>query len=451
MKLFFLSLIALFVLLLPACQSDEPEDDIIPVEIEQEEIDVPGWTEATHSNDVEPNYDLVFPDDQVIRLDITISAANWTAMQSDLDANLGSTQGPGGGGGTSDLDFTPVWVPCSFVFNGVEWYKVGIRYMGNSTLRNAYRSNTDKYPFKLDFDEFEDTYPAIKNQRFYGFKQLNLSNGYSDASFMREKVAADLFREFGVPAARTSFCTVYLDRGDGAQFLGMYTLVEEVDDSVPDSQFEDVDGNLYKPEGDAATFASGTFDTSEMYLKANEDIGDYADVKALYDVLHSSTRTSNEAQWTSELENILDVDQYLRYLAANTVIQNWDTYGRMTHNYFLYNNHGKLVWIPWDNNESMQLGKMGGALSLSLSEAGDGWPLIRYVMDVEAYESQYKVYVRTFADEVFEPSKMASLYGQYEALISSYASQENSGFSSAVSTLVSHASSRQSAVNAYLE
>lgn len=58
-------------------------------------------------------------------------------------------------------------------------------------------------------------------------------------------------------------------------------------------------------------------------------------------------------------------------------MQNWDTYGRMTHNYYLYNNpeSGKLEWIPWDNNEALQDGKMGGALSLSLSEVGVNWPL----------------------------------------------------------------------------
>ena len=93
-------------------------------------------------------------------------------MQADLDVNLGSTGGPGG----IELDFTPLWVPSTVEFDGKEWYQVGIRYKGNSTLLNAERSNTDKYPFKLDFDEFEDTYPAIENQRFFGFKQLNLSS-----------------------------------------------------------------------------------------------------------------------------------------------------------------------------------------------------------------------------------------------------------------------------------
>ncbi len=427
----------------------EKDATVIPDLEETQDLETPDWSEATHSNDVDPDYDIVFPDDEVLRLDITISAANWAAMQADLDENLKSSGGPGGGG--ADVDFTPVWVPCTFTFDGLDWYQVGIRYKGNSTLRNAYQNNSDKYPFKLDFDEFEETYPAIKNQRFYGFKQLNLSNNYDDPSFMREKVAGDLFRAFGVAAPRASFCAVYLDRGNGSNFIGMYTLVEEVDDSVPDSQFPDNNGNLYKPDGDAASFAAGTYDESEMDLKTNEDLGDYSDVKQLYDLMQSSTRTSNASQWKTDLESIFNVDQYLKYLAVNTVIQNWDTYGVMTHNYFLYNDLGKLVWIPWDNNESMQDGKMGGAISLSMSEVGDNWPLIRYVMDVESYELQYQSYVRQFTDEHFTTAKMSTLFAKHQSILTSYASQEGGNFTGAISTLNTHVQNRNEAVDVYLK
>lgn len=415
--------------------------------IDGEELEIPDWTEATHSNDVDPDYETVFPDDEVLRIDITISATNWSAMQTDLDVNLGSS----GVRGNADIDFTPIWVPCTLEFDGLEWYQVGIRYKGNSTLKSAYQNNSDKYPFKLDFDEFEDTYEEIKNQRFYGFKQLNLSSNNDDDSYMREKVAGDLFRSFGVASPRAAFCAVYLDRGNGATFIGLYTLVEEVDDSVPDSQFPDNDGNLYKPDGDAATFAAGTYDEEELDLKTNEEEADFSDVKALYDLMQSSTRTSNETQWTSDLESIFDVDQYLKYLAVNTVIQNWDTYGVMTHNYFLYNDLGKLVWIPWDNNESMQDGKMGGAISLSMSEVSSSWPLISYVIDVDEYEDQYQNYVRQFTDEQFTTAQMSSLFSAYESLLGDYAAQEGGNFTGAISTLNTHVSNRNNAVDSYLQ
>ena len=75
------------------------------------------------------------------------------------------------------------------------------------------------------------------------------------------------------------------------------------------------------------------------------------------------------------------MDGFLRWLAVNTVIQNWDTYGKMTHNYYLYNHTtGKgLTWIPWDNNEALQSGKQGGALSLSMEEVGN--PIAFHALD----------------------------------------------------------------------
>ncbi|MFY0652155.1 MAG: CotH kinase family protein [Cyclobacteriaceae bacterium] len=453
MKMYSLIIITLIVLGSTACRNDDLSDiisednsDIIV------DIETPDWTETTHSNAADPDFETVFPNDMVHRIDISISAESWSSMQSDLAQNMGSTGGrPGGpGGGGADIDFTPIWVPCSFNFEGKEWYKAGIRYKGNSTLRNAYQSGTDKFPFKLDFDEFEDTYPAIENQRFYGFKQLNLSNNYSDGTAMREKVAADLFREFGIPAAHTAFAAVYLDRGNGSVFIGMYTLVEEVDDTVIDTQFSNLDGNLYKPDGTGASFASGTYNTADMDKKNNEDANDYSDIRALYDVLHSDIRTSNPNQWQSDLESAFDVNHFLKYLAANNVIQNWDTYGNMTHNYFLYNQNGLLIWIPWDNNEAFQDGKMGGSISLSTAEVGSNWPIIAYIMGIPEYQAVYNYHLSDFTSGVFEVNKMNTLYTNYENLITEYAQQEIGSFSSYVQQLKSHASDRNQAVINYL-
>jgi len=417
------------------------------------------WTELTHSNAVEPDFSTVFPQTEVLRFDITISSSDWSSMQSDLASVLGYSSGRPGSTTTSDEN--PMWVPCSFEFEGKEWYNVGIRYKGNSSLQSAYQSGNNKLSFKLDFDQFEDDYPALKNQRFYGFKQLNLNNNYDDASLMREKVGADLFREFGLASSQTNFCVIYIDNGTGPQYYGVYTLVEEVDNTVITTQFADGSGNLYKPDGDAASFASGTYDESEFELKTNQDSADYSDVRALYDALHSSTRTSDVEAWKTELESVLDVDGFLKWLAANIVIQNWDTYGRMTHNYYLYNNpdNNLLTWIPWDNNEAFQDGKQSGALDISLSGVSSSWPLISYLDDVDEYKTIYKNYLQEFIDEVFIPSEMISTYTSYYNMLKEYAYAEESGytyiysdayFDSAVSTLKTHVQSRNDVVDNYL-
>jgi spore coat protein CotH len=461
MKKISLIITAIFIMMFSACRDD---DNIVEEEDEVDEeiidtADYSDWDDATHSNDAELNYDVVFNQNEVLRFDITIDSDDWSDMQDELDDLLSSSSSRGG----VSLDFDdPSFVPCSFKFNDTEWYHVGIRYKGNSSLQSAYSSGISKLSFKLDFDEFEDDYPAITDQRFYGFKQLNLNNNYDDASLMREKVGADLFRQFGLVSAQTAFCVVYIDHGSGSQYYGVYTLIEEVDDTVYKTQFEQSTGNLYKPDGDAASFASGTYDTDEFYLKTNEDSANYSDVKALYTNINSSLRTSDVETWKTNLEEVFDVDVFLKWLAANTVIQNWDTYGNMTHNYFLYSNpeNSLLTWIPWDNNEAFKSSGQDSPLSFSMSEVSSSWPLIKYIIAQSEYNDIYESYLQQFIDEVFIPADMISTYSSYYDLLKDYAYAEESGytfissdiyFDSAVSTLKTHVQTRNNAVNSYLQ
>ncbi len=100
-----------------------------------------------------------------------------------------------------------------------------------------------------------------------------------------------------MPAAQTAFYEVYLDYGEGSTYLGLYTMVEVVDDTLIETQFDDDSGNVYKPNGTGATFAANTFSEESFDKETNEEEADYSDILALYDALHSETRTSNPESW----------------------------------------------------------------------------------------------------------------------------------------------------------
>jgi len=163
------------------------------------------------------------------------------------------------------------------------------------------------------------------------------------------------------------------------------------------------------------------------------------------------------------LEEVFNTDVFLKYLAVNTVIQNWDTYGRMTQNYYLYNNpdNGKLTWIPWDNNEALQEGKMGGSLELDFSDLQSGrWPLIEHLYEDEVYRVKYDEYVLETIVEYFDASTMQSTYENYASLIEEYVNDEipgytflenSSDFRSAISQLKQHAENRKVVVDNYLK
>ncbi len=451
-------LLSIFSLL--NCTEDPPTSSVELDDIELEStFDMSDWTSTTHSKSADPDYSVVFPQDKVNRIDLVISSTNWNIMLDDMTNNYGGF-GAGAGGPADDSDDNPIYVPCSFYFNDIQWYQVGLRFKGNSSLKTTWGQGIWKLPLRLNMDRFEDEIPEITNQRFYGFKELSLSNSYEDESLIREKVVPEIFRDFGVAAPQTAFYRVYLDYGEGPVYFGLYTMIEIVDDTVIENQFADDNGNLYKPEGTGASFAKNTFNTGDFEKKSNEET-DWSDVEALYDILHSTQRTSDPETWRNSLEQVFSTDQFLKWLAVNTTVQNWDTYGVMTHNYYLYNNpqNNQLTWIPWDNNEALQSGKQGGAISISCNEVSSNWPLIRYLLDDDVYLVKYKTYLGSVIGSAFEPSKMISKYQYYSNLIRVYAVAENSGytflesdgdFDSAISYLISHVSNRSTVVRNYV-
>jgi spore coat protein H len=454
----------------------------------------PDWSTESHSNDVDPNYDVVFPQNQVNTLEITMTATDWAAIKTDMQTKSGTAFGagggntpggnqgvppgngavPGGNGGALDLiPGDPIYTATTMKFNGKTWNKVGFRLKGNSSLSSTWRAGIYKLPFRLKMDEYEDTYPEIKDQRFYGFKEFSMSPAYADNSLIREKVVADIFRMGGVAAARTAFYRVYINFGDGAKYCGVYTMVEVIDDTMVKDQFGEKKGNIYKPE---STFQS--YVQSQFEKKNNEETPDYSDVQAFVTALNSANRTTNAAQWRANLENTFNVDNYLKYLAINNTIVNWDAYGAMAHNYYLYNSPtNKLTWIPWDHNMSMtstatggnqQGGMVGGgagrsAVSLAMTEVGAGWPLIRYVAADPVYYAKYKQYVRSFTDNVFTISKMNELFERYTTLITPYVTgtekevapytnlTNTTAFTTALTALKQHITTRNQDVNTFLK
>lgn len=467
------TLYALLLVILSRCTEIDPVNEIVPddpniVLIDDIDFTPTDWTEETHSKSATPDFTEVFDNTTVKRIDIVITEARWLSMLSNMTNLYGSFGATGGGGinpggGISGNDEDPIFVPADIFYNGKQWYRVGIRFKGNSSLQSSWQQGILKLSFKLDFDEFEDDYPQIDDQRFYGFKQLNLKNNFDDESFLREKVAAEIFSKAGLVVSHTAFYTLYVDYGDGPQYFGLYTMVEEVDDTVIETQFSNDDGNLYKPEGNGASFASGTFNEVDFEKKSNEDEVDWTDIQSLYSALHDPVRTTDPVSWRSGLEDVFNLDVFLRYLAVNTVIQNWDTYGRMTQNYYLYNNpeNGRFTWIPWDNNEALQEGKMGGSLELDFSDLQSGrWPLIEYLYDDEVYRATYDEYVLETIREYFDVSTMQSTYEDYASQIEEHVNAEISGytflensidFRAAISELKQHVTDRTNTVEKYLK
>lgn len=419
-----------------------------------------------------PNYAIVFPQNKVNSLEINISKSQWDSIKADMKIKYGNDFGQGGmlpgmgrmrpdrpngmppnrmppnfedGGMMNFGKGEPNYVPVSINFKGKSIQNVGFRLKGNSSLMMTWGKGVYKLPFRLDFGEFEKD---NKKQKFYGFEKLSFSPAMSDKSLIREKVTAYIFREAGIPAAQTAFYKVYLNFGQGKKYCGVYTLVEVIEDTMIKTQFGKNDktiGNIYKPESNLTKFKK-----EQLEKKNNKKQADYSDIEAFIAALNSPLRTSDASQWRNNLEQTFNVEHFIKWLAVNNTIVNWDTYGALPHNYYLYNSPTqKLTWIPWDNDQALGLkmdrpegfrppnnasidvkipeggrppmgGPMGRGVSLAMENVGKNWPLIRAVVDDDIYFAKYKQYVKEFTENVFIPKKMNALLEKNHKLISPF-------------------------------
>jgi len=347
--------------------------------------------------------------------------------------------GLGRGGAPSLTTRDPIYVPVTVVHDGRIWTQVGMRYKGNSSLVASNASGNGKIPFRLHFDRYEDEAPAIRNQRFYGFQKLTFSSNLADDSQLRELLAVEVFRDRGVPAARAAFYRVFVDTGSGPEYWGLYTMIEDpADGAMLDAQFGSSRGNLYKPEGPGANW-SLPFTREGFVKKTNERAADFSDVQAAVTALHAPR--NNPPAWRTALEARFDVEHFVRWLAVNTVIQNWDAYGGLAHNYYLYGDpsrKGQLRWIPWDHNFAFGAGPMGGGRGFGglargfgrggfpappvgggapppmppfggnrgdvlHRQVGETWPLIQLILDDDVYAARYRAELQRALEGLLEP------------------------------------------------
>ena len=126
-------------------------------------------------------------------------------------------------------------------FEGVPYRQVSVRYKGNGTFLQSRPSL--KRSLKVDLN---DGFPGRK---LGGATKLNFHSCVTDASWMNEVLAYRLFRDAGVPASRTAYARLYLTvpGKHEQQYVGLYSLVENVDDRFAMDRFGTKKGALFKP------------------------------------------------------------------------------------------------------------------------------------------------------------------------------------------------------------
>lgn len=230
---------------------------------------------------------------------------------------------------------------------------IGVRFKGSwGTLTGCFDESgartCSKLSIKLDVSEYEP------EQRIDGLKRLNFHSMIEDPSHMHERLGYWMFREMGLPAPRATHARLTLN----GEYLGVFSLVEDVDGRFTSTRFAGGDGNLYKELWPPAAASSEQLTAA---LKTNEDVRDHSGVTLFQAELLSSAGT----ELATAVARHMDVDALLAHLAVDRAINNWDGVTAfycyeepcLNHNFFLYQHEGepRFTLIPWDLDKTFWL------------------------------------------------------------------------------------------------
>ena len=204
----------------------------------------------------------LFQKDQIMEVNIIIDEDDWQDM---LDNALDET-----------------YIPCDVEVNGVTYQNVAIRPKGNTSLSQV---TNDRYSFKIQFDKYQD------GQTCDGLDQLVLNNNFSDATYMREYIAYDMFQYMGVVTPLYSYADVKVN----GETYGLYLALEGVKESFAERNYGTDHGELYKPESTNAGGGGGNHDGKKGMDQNNAKDKMNADpTDKNQDANTSNTQSSNE-------------------------------------------------------------------------------------------------------------------------------------------------------------
>lgn len=361
----------------------------------------------------------LFLDDEILFVEVTVDPADLADLIADPWAN--------------EYKRCTVRIHNSMIDETLD--DVGIRVRGN-TSRGALKKS-----WKLRFDEFVD------GRKFHGLVKMNLNGDRNDPSICRSKLCWDLLKEVRVPSPRTNH--VRLKINDGADVEGAYINVEQADHLMMEAWFGNGRGSLYKcsfkggsdgradlryiEPGDGAAYRN--LGGGKTYEEENFDSPTHEDLAGFIDfIAHAS-----DDEFTARLADHLNVDTFLRAMALDMVIGNWDGYWYGANNYYLYRNEAtdRFEYIPHDLDNTFGV----DFFSINWATRGfSGWgsggfgssdinscyrcslpPLMERVLSVQLFRDQMRWYAREYSTGAFALARQEDKIDRLRLMLGPYA------------------------------
>ena len=304
--------------------------------------------------------DDIFIDLVIPKIEITVEGAEW-----------------------SKLKRSPREYVLATITEGEKKYtNVAFRLKGGP---GSYRDVGDMPSFTVNFDKFAE------GQTFHGLKKIHLNSSVQDRSLMEEKISRELFNAAGVPTPRAGNAQVtFNDR-----LLGVYVLVEGINKQFLKRHYKDPDGNVYDGK-------SGNEVDQNMRTNSGDDRKDKSGLRALAVAAKEPDLTLRRAA----LEDTLDVDRFLSYMAMEMILWHWDGYTMHRNNFRLFHDrpNDRMVFFPQGMDQMLN----GDSTGRSVIPQQAGGLVARSVLEVPEFRQRYRERVAQIATNVFRADAIAS-------------------------------------------
>lgn len=337
----------------------------------------------------------LFDSSRLLEVDITLPARDWDELRSQTRA-VGGMGGLGAAIAADPADKPFDYFQADVTINGVAIKSVGVRKKGFFGSLDARRPS-----LKIKFDEYVEQRPVA------GVSRLTLNNNKQDASVLSQLLAYQVFNDAGVPAPRCSLAWVRVNGED----LGVYSNVESVKRPFLKDRFGDDRGALF--EGTVVDFHPRAVEK----LEAKTDDASRADARHLAELLASDGPLPMD-----ELAELVDIDQFLRFWAVESLLGFWDGYSQDQNNYFIYEDpaDGRFHFIPWGADVCFTTGggpfaRMGGAPHSEAVYAAAMLPNRLY--HSKGIPERYKQVMLQVLDDAWDEQRLLAEADRVQALV----------------------------------
>lgn len=274
-----------------------------------------------HAETEQPYVDKIFDDSYVHSIDLQVE--NWEAF---LESASGEE-----------------YQSCDITIDGERFENVGLRVKGNNSKNLVEKYGHERYSLKVEFDHYSS------EMNYYGLDKMSLDASFQDNSYLKNYMTFDMMRHMDVPSPLCSYTWVTVNGQDWGLFLAL----EEPEEAFAIRNFGRDHGRLYKP--DYKDVNAENPDVALKYIDDREESYDNIFRKAKFDISTADKqrliRSLKDLSEGKNLEQAVHVDEVLRYFTVQVFVVNLDSYlGPTGHNYYLYEEDGRLSMLPWDYN-----------------------------------------------------------------------------------------------------